>query len=245
MFIKHIVWRKLIYGQVRRLTLGMKVPANCTSFKKLKADHALEWGEKNQNPSVWCNFVNEGTIPITPDVYTIPLDGCRNDLKLWQGENPNRGSKIKISQRLWSHPNDIIEVWYLGCMNVLNSLLKDYNDINPNNKDSKKLYNFVNGRLSMLNTYSGKMYDWAKETQEQFKNLGIDNPNFLFDEFFTKTKTASIEQNYLVVMCFEDDNGQEKNHAIMLNIKDGNLHPILRDVIVGDCGSQRINKRIG
>lgn len=241
MYIKHIVWRKLIYGQIRRLTLGMNVPKTCRSFRKLRADHALEWGNKNENPGVWANFVNFNTIPITPKYYSVQLDNCRNNLKLWQGENNQRGNKIKISQRIWTESVDIVDVWYLGSMKILENLLAEYNKTQLVSDDSIKLYDFICKRLEKLRIHKENLFEWARYTQQEFKKITI-NPNFLFGDFFIKTKKSYLEHNYLLIMCFVDDNQQERNHALMANIEDETLHPILRTVITGDCGATEINK---
>lgn len=243
MYIKSIVWRKLIYGQVRRLTLGVNVPETCTKFKKLRADHAFEWGNKNENPGVWADFVDSNIIPLTPEFYSVKLDNSENDLKLWRGNNNPRGNKIKISQRIWSEQRDIIEIWYLGSMKILEHLLCEYNKTEVASDDSIKLFDFVSGRLKELQKYKGDLFRWAKDTQDDFKEISI-NPNFLFNDFFKKTKKNYIEKNYLLLISIIDDDKHEKNHALMANLDDEKLHPFLQSVIKGDCGAARVNKAL-
>ncbi|SOC11343.1 hypothetical protein SAMN05880501_106132 [Ureibacillus xyleni] len=244
MYIKHIVWRRVIFGQVRRLTLGMNVPESSKKFKKLRADHALEWGNNNENPGVWSDFVGLEKIPVTPKYFSVPLDNSKNNLKLWQGANDPRGNKVKISQRLWTEPGDIIDIWYLGTMKLLNELLEGFNETEGASEHSQKLHQYVSQRLRALREYKGNLYEWAKDTQDQFHEL-ILNPDFLFDDYFIKTRKAFIEHNYFLVICYEDENGQKFNHALMANIKDSNLHPVLSSRIKGSCGASEINQFVG
>ena len=246
MYIENIVWRKVIYGQIRRLTLGINPSENSINhkkFKKLKADHALEWGKNNDNPGIWRDFVDNNLIPDRPYFYNIPIDNNRNDLKLWHGDNDNRGNKIKVSQRLWSEDDDIIEIWYLGCMKLLENLLRQFNETDEVTEDSKLLYNFVEERLLELNTYNGELFNWACETMKKFESLTM-NIDFLFSDFFKKEKKDYIEKNYFIVISLINDKNKFVNHADMLNLDDENLHDIIRTKINGNFGCAQIKKEV-
>lgn len=235
MKIKCIVWRQLIFGQIRRLTLGINVSNEYKdvqkNFYKLRADHALEWGNNNKNPGVWIAITNKDEIPLTPDSFKIKLNNSENILKLWQGNNNKRGNKIKISQRIWEEKEDIIEVWYLGMIKLLKNLLENYLIKNPNSIDAKILLDFIVKQLLKYNEDTSNLSTWAKDTQDAFKTITL-NPSFLFDSFFIREQKIFIQNNYLALICYEK-NGMEIIDAIMFDVL---KNPKLQSIVIKSVG---------
>jgi hypothetical protein len=135
---------------------------------------------------------------------------------------------MEIWDRKQDHAKRIIESWYLGYMRILEKVLIKVCAKYPENPNSKALLNFVSGRLSLKVDIKSNVLKWIYETQDGFCSLVLDT-SFMKNENI-KDLTGFVENNFhLVVKC--DDNGVEKNMALMADGTSEHLHPAIKALL--------------
>ncbi len=208
MKIQDCFWRKNIFGELRRSFLGI----NCddVTWKGLKKDHALEWGNANENPGFWS--------PVFNKIYTqeeekneLNLINSINNFKLWATTNPNRGDRPKISRRLWDQSlDDIIESWYLKNFILSKKIISDY--ISRNRiitGDEIKLQGIVSDRLEILNKINNltfpDIYGWIAENIEIFDRLNLDTTWFIEKNLKIEIEKYLKDKSYIILFNTEKD----------------------------------------
>ena len=208
MKIKDCFWRKNIFGELRRLFLGI----NCddVTWRGLKKDHALEWGNPNENPGYWS--------PIFDKIYTqeeekneLKLINSNNNFNLWATANPNRGDRPKVSRRVWDQGlEDIIETWYLKNFILSEKIISDYISNNKiSTGDEIKLHNIITERLTILNKVNNlnftDIYAWTKENTQIFNKLNLDTTWFVQKNLKKEIEKYLENKSFIILFNTEED----------------------------------------
>lgn len=242
MKIKYIAWKKVICSDVNRLIYGTQGDGLHN-----KGDQAIQnFNTINENPGLWAGFTGGVRIPRKkeveaenrvngthlPTTYDIYLANSVNPLRLWEDKNDTRKNPVKINHEIWdrsqNHAQVIIESWYLGYMRILKKILDKAKVKFPSNHNVDILLNYVTNRLSMTVDIRTNVLRLIHDTQDGFCSLTVDTS-------FMKNKNISdlvgfVEQNfYVVVKC--DDNGVEKNMALMADSTSEHLHPAIKALL--------------
>ena len=226
MKIKYIAWRKVISSDVNRLIYGTQGDGLHN-----QKDQAIQYfNTLDKNPGLWSGFTNGAPVPA--DGIDIILSNSVNVLTPWRSTNVAKKNPIKINMEIWDRKQDhakrIIESWYLGYMRILEKVLIKVCAKYPENPNSKALLNFVSGRLSLKVDIKSNVLKWIYETQDGFCSLVLDT-SFMKNENI-KDLTGFVENNFhLVVKC--DDNGVEKNMALMADSTSEHLHPAIKALL--------------
>lgn len=251
MKIKYIVWKHVILSDIHRLICNTRGEG-----VHKKGDQAIEFC-RNQNPGIWTGFTSGNLIPRKKEVerankandtdnaitFNIPLSNSVNDLRIWQDKNNGRKDPIKINHEIWGHEDDyasvIIEPWYLGYMRILKNILVKVKENDTDNPNIDILLNFVSARLSLEVEIRTNVFRWIRNTQAGFAELTLDTSFMAGD--YVKSLSNFIGQNvYVIVKC--DDDGIEKNMALMANSSAEYLHPEIRQLILSqDSGGQEVD----
>jgi len=211
-------WRKNIFGELRRSFLGI----NCDDITwiGLKKDHALEWGNPDENPGYWS--------PIFNKLYTqeenkneIILINSNNNFKLWATNNPKRKDRPKVSRRIWDQSlNDIIETWYLKNFILSKKIISDYifnNKITTG--DEILLLNIINERLEVLNKINdlnfSDIYAWIKENIEIFNQTKLDTKWFIEKNLKIEIEKYLKNKSYIILFNTEED--KKKFYTTIVN----------------------------
>ena len=246
MKIKYVAWKKVINSDVNRL-----IYATQGDGLHNKGDQAIQnFNTLNENPGLWAGFTDGEVIPRKkeveasnrangtnyPTTFDVPLDNSVNPLRLWEDKNDARRNPVKINHEIWDrnagHEKVIIESWYLGYMRLLKKLLiKLIERDGEDTSDAPKLLAFVDNRLKMDVAIRANILKWIYDTQDGFASLYLDT-SFMFNENL-KGINSFIENNfYLVVKC--EENGREKNMALMANASSSQLHPKIRELLLSN-----------
>lgn len=246
MKIKYIAWKKVINSDVNRLIYN-------TQGEGLhnKGDQAIQnFNTFNENPGLWSGFTGGAVIPRKkeveaknkangtnyPTTFDVPLDNSVNPLRLWEDKNGTRKNPVKINHEIWDrssgHEKAIIESWYLGYMRLLRKLLKKIIERDgENSSDAPILLAFVENRLKLDVAIRANILKWIYDTQDGFASLNIDT-SFMANSNI-RGINSFIEQNfYLVVKC--EENGREKNMALMADSTSAQLHPQIKDLLLSN-----------
>lgn len=242
MKIKYIAWKKVICSDVNRLIYGTQGDGLHN-----KGDQAIQnFNTINENPGLWAGFTDGVRIPRKkeveaenrvngthlPTTYDIYLANSVNPLRLWEDKNDTRKNPVKINHEIWdrsqNHAQVIIESWYLGYMRILKKILDKAKVKFPNNHNVDILLNYVSNRLSMTIDIRANVLRWIHDTQDGFCSLTVDT-SFMKNENI-RDLVGFVEQNfYVVVKC--DDNGVEKNMALMADSTSEHLHPAIKALL--------------
>ena len=242
MKIKYIAWKKVICSDVNRLIYGTQGDGLHN-----KGDQAIQnFNTINKNPGLWAGFTGGVRIPRKkeveyenrvngtnlPTTYNIHLANSVNPLRLWEDKNDTRKNPVKINHEIWdrsqNHAQVIIESWYLGYMRILKKILDKAKVKFPDNHNVDILLNYVANRLSMTIDIRANVLRWIHETQDGFCSLIVDT-SFMKNENI-RDLVGFVEQNfYVVVKC--DDNGIEKNMALMADSTSKHLHPAIKALL--------------
>lgn len=242
MKIKYIAWKKVICSDVNRLIYGTQGDGLHN-----KGDQAIQnFNTISENPGLWSGFTGGVRIPRKkeveaenrangthlPTTYDIYLANSVNPLRLWEDKNDTRKNPVKINHEIWdrsqNHAQVIIESWYLGYMRILKKILDKAKVKFPNNHNVDILLNYVANRLSMTVDIRANVLRWIHDTQDGFCSLTVDT-SFMKNENI-RDLVGFVEQNfYVVVKC--DDNGVEKNMALMADSTSEHLHPAIKALL--------------
>lgn len=243
MKIKYIAWKNVNVSEVNRLVYGIKGEGLHNV-----SDQAIQnFNIIGENPGLWTGFTLGATIPRKkeverknrangthlPTTFDIKLENSVNPLRLWEDKNDGRRNPIKINHEIWDrrsgHEKAIIEIWYLGYMRLLKKLLMALIDIEgTTNPDVKELLKFVESRLEKTDCIRTNILKWIYDTQDGFADLEL-NTSFLGNDGTRRVKHI-VERNFYMVIKY-DDNGVEKNMALMANADDTTLHPSIRQLL--------------
>ena len=243
MKIKYIAWKNVNISEVNRLVYGIKGEGLHNV-----SDQAIQnFNLIGENPGLWTGFTLGASIPrkkeverknrangtSLPTTFDIKLENSVNPLRLWEDKNDARRNPIKINHEIWDrksgHEKAIIEVWYLGYMRLLKKLLMALIDIDGvTNPNEKELLEFVESRLADTDCIRTDILKWIYETQDGFADLEL-NTSFLGNDSTRRVKNV-VERNFYMVIKY-DDNGIEKNMALMANADDSSLHPRIREIL--------------
>ena len=203
MIIKDLFWRKNIFGQLRRSFLGIN--SDSTTWKGLKKDHALEWGDANENPGYWSILFNK-IYNLEENKNEIHLLNSSNHLKIWSTKNIKRGDRPKISQRIWDPKisEDLIESWYLKNFILSKKIISQYiSRKNIKSGDEYKFYNIVSERLNELNKIKNITYLdinlWAEVNKNIFNKLTFKTEWFEAKNLKIEIEKNIIDQSYIIL----------------------------------------------
>lgn len=242
MKIKYIAWKKVICSDVNRLIYGTQGDGLHN-----KGDQAIQnFNTLNENPGLWSGFTGGIRIPRKkeveyenrmngthlPTTYNIQLANSVNPLRLWEDKNDTRRNPVKINHEIWdrsqNHAQVIIEPWYLGYMRILQKILNKAKEKFPQNHNVDILLNFVSNRLSLTTDIRANILRWIYDTQDGFCSLTVDT-TFMKNENI-KDLVGFVEQNFYVVVKCEDE-GVEKNMALMADSTSADLHPAIKALL--------------
>lgn len=226
MKIKYIAWKKVNCSDVNRLIYGTKGPGLHNT-----GDQAIQnFNTINENPGLWAGFTGGNPLPTTG--LNIPLANSVNGLLLWRSNNIARKNPVKINMQIWDrergHEKCIIEPWYLGYMRILEKVLKNVCVKYPTNLNARALLDFVSGRLSLKVDIKANVLKWIYSTQDGFCSLDLDT-TFMQNEYISDLIGFVPRYFHIVVKC--EDNGVEKNLALMADSTSDHLHPAIRDML--------------
>jgi len=208
MKIKHLFWRKNIFGELRRAFLGI----NCedSTWKGLKKDHALEWGDPNENPGYW-SIIFDKIYTQEENKNKINLSNSLNDFKIWATSNPKRGDRPKVSRRIWGpSQEDIIESWYLKNFILTKKIISDYLIRKKIKSGSAvKLYNIITERLEELNKINNLNYfdisTWAEINKNIFNDLILDTTWFIEKNLKQEIEKYFKDKSYIILFNTHED----------------------------------------
>lgn len=251
MKIKNLFWRKNIFGELRRAFLGIK--CNDETWLGLKKDHALEWGEPNENPGYWLPIFNKISTQ-EKNENVLSLANSVNNFRIWATSNPKRADRPKVSRRIWgASSEDIIETWYLKNFILAKKIVGDYllrKKINSG--DEFKFYEIIKERLDDLykikNLNYPDIYSWIELNNNIFNNLTLDMKwfmeknlkneidNYIKDRSFIILFNSTVNEKVFYTTIISNDEFLEldffrklkniKNnggHLSQINFKDNNI----------------------
>lgn len=242
MKITYIAWKKVICSDVNRLIYG-------TQGEGLhnKGDQAIQnFNTLNRNPGLWTGFTGGAEIPRKkeverenrengtdlPETFDIPLANSVNPLRLWEDKNETRKNPVKINHEIWdrkqNHAQAIIEPWYLGYMRILEEILCRAKEKFPQNPNVEQMLDYVSARLARTAEIRGNLLQWIYETQDGFCAMTLDT-SFMKNDRIGDLVDFVEDNFYVVVKCEED--GAEKNMALMANSMSADLHPAIRALL--------------
>lgn len=226
MKIKYIAWKKVNCSDVNRLIYGTKGPGLHNT-----GDQAIQnFNTINENPGLWAGFTGGSPLPTTG--LDIPLANSVNTLLLWRSNNIARKNPVKINMQIWDrereHEKCIIESWYLGYMRILEKVLEKVCVKYPENPNAKVLLDFVSGRLSLKVDIKANILKWIYATQDGFCALNLDT-SFMQNAYISDLIAFVPQYFHVVVKC--EDNGVEKNLALMANSTSEHLHPAIKALL--------------
>lgn len=226
MKIKYIAWKKVNCSDVNRLIYGTKGPGLHNT-----GDQAIQnFNTINENPGLWAGFT--GGSPLSTSGLDIPLANSVNTLLLWRSNNIARKNPVKINMQIWDrereHEKCIIESWYLGYMRILEKVLEKVCAKYPENPNAKSLLDFVSGRLDLKIDIRANVLKWIYATQDGFCSLNLDT-TFMQNEYISDLIAFVPQYFHVVVKC--EDNGIEKNLALMANSTSEYLHPEIKALL--------------
>ena len=218
MKIKHLLWRKNIFGELRRSFLGI----NCedTTWRGLKKDHALEWGDANENPGYWSIIFNKIYIQ-EENKNKINLSNSLNDFKIWATSNPKRGDRPKVSRRIWGgSQEDIIESWYLKNFILTEKIISDYLSRKKiKSGDEMKFYNLITERLEELNKINNlnyaDIYSWTEINNSIFNELNLDTKWFVDENL--KQEINKYLKNKSFIILFNTHEDEKSFYTTIIN----------------------------
>lgn len=206
MKIVSIYWRRNNFSQVRRILLGIKSSDKWKSFRK---DHALEWGEANENPGIWSEEFK--FIGAKNDPSKIVIENSINDFLIWNTDNKERGDRPKISQRIWENKEDIIEAWYkLNCY-LIYKILEDLKDKEISFCDDQtKLYNYflnINDKFLKIsqNNITEDFLNISK-IQKDLSSKELDMEWFVANNLKQQIEKYINSSFLLIVKCHNQNN---------------------------------------
>lgn len=242
MKLKYVAWKKVICSDVKRLTYGIQGPGVSN-----KGDQAIQnFNTLGENPGLWSGFTGGQVIPRKkeverynrdngtdlPTTYDIVLQNSVNPLRLWEDRNEARKNPIKINHEIWdrsgNHAQNIIEIWYLGYMRILEELLTRLIERDGEDPNVVELREFVSNRLSDQSLTRENLLQWIYETQDGFNELSLDT-SFLSDANLGSVKSFIENYFYIVAKC--EDKGNEFNVALMARGNSAELHPLIRNLL--------------
>ena len=254
MKIKYIAWKKVINSDVNRL-----IYATQGDGLHNKGDQAIQnFNTLNENPGLWAGFTGGEKIPRKkeveaenkangthyPSTFDVLLANSVNPLRLWEDKNDSRKNPVKINHEIWDrnsgHEKAIIETWYLGYMRLLSRLLKKLVERDGEKAgDASKLLAYVDNRLKLDVEIRTNVLKWIYDTQDGFASLYLDT-SFLVNSN-VKDINGFIEQSYYIVVKCED-NGIEKNMALMADSTSLELHPTIRSLLISnEKGGEKVD----
>ena len=226
MKIKYIAWKKVNSSDVNRLIYGTQGEGLHNT-----GDQAIQnFNTLNENPGLWTGFTNGEPLPT--DGLHLPLANSVNTLLLWRSNNIKRKNPVKINMQIWDrnlgHEKCIIETWYLGYMHILGQLLEKVSERNPDNSNVTLLKNFVSIRLGLKLEIKSNILRWIHDTQDGFCALNLDT-SFMQNEHIGDYIDFVPNYFHVVVKC--EENGVEKNLALMANKTAPALHPAIKALL--------------
>lgn len=226
MKIKYIAWKKVNSSDVNRLIYGTQGPG----LHNTKDQAIQNFNTINENPGLWSGFTDGAPLP--EDGFHLPLANSVNTLLLWRSSSVKRKDPIKINMQIWDrkvdHEQRIIESWYIGYMRILEKVLQKVCVKYSENPHAKELLDFVSGRLSLKVDIKANILKWIYATQDGFCSLDLDT-TFMQNEYISDLITFVPQYFHVVVKC--EDNGIEKNLALMANSTSEHLHPAIKALL--------------
>lgn len=231
MKIKYIAWKRITCGDAQRILYKIK------GGKDNSKDHAIQafCSKSHENPGLWTGLTNGIPAPQRTkrgnESFSIVLENSVNTLDIWQDNNAGRNSPIKIAQRIWNdkNPGDVIEVWYVAYMRIIAKLLDKIIESGRDTEDTYLLRKYIVERLEVMPENILGLMDWVITTQNGFCELELDTSAFLTDAVISDLKSF-VDNYYYVVFRYEDD-GEDKNAAVVANVESERLHPTVKRLL--------------
>ena len=194
-----LTWRKYFFTQLRRNFLAI----NCSQkhWEKLKADHALEWG--NDLDNVWYSFFDEVGDSTSPTL--IPIIGGK--INVWKSYNKKRRNPFKISQKIWDVETDRISIWFRKNLILTKQIMDAYKTKKILDKNEFAFHKFLEDSINNLSNLNNKGYfaekSWMNREINNMKNLVIDM-NWFFDKnhLLKELSDKYLENYYLIIIQF-------------------------------------------
>lgn len=188
-----IKYRKLTLTQIRRSFISI----NCENkkWKKLKSDHALEWGQIKDTSQNWGFEIGDKNNPTEIEL----ANNNNHPLKIWTTNN-NERQYLKINQQYQLDQKDRDRrherqaIWFYHFIEIaIMAMYSIENKTGYLNAEQTKFLNFLEECIDRFDEknisikHHQKVYLWMEKEIENMSNLSID-----MEWFFTEKKSDSI-----------------------------------------------------